>query len=76
MWVPDLGLSLRVRPGMTVSSGAISRPPGFLPAPCGGHGPPQRPPPGGHSPASHAGDAPCGTQPGAEHVLCDGVQCG
>ena len=30
--------------------------------------PAARPPPGGHSPASHAGDAPGGTQPGAEHV--------
>jgi hypothetical protein len=37
--------------------------------------PAERPPPGGHSPASHAGDAPGGTQPGAEHALCDGVQC-
>ena len=40
MWVPDLGLALRVCPGMTQSSGAdLARPPGFLPAPCGGHGP-------------------------------------
>eukprot|EP00966_Prymnesium_polylepis_P109134 2525371-Prymnesium_polylepis.1 len=50
--------------------GPISRPPGFLPTPCGagpapgGHSPreagsAERPPapPGGHSPASHAGDA-------------------
>eukprot|EP00966_Prymnesium_polylepis_P078352 1816516-Prymnesium_polylepis.1 len=38
--------------------GPISRPPGFFPVPCGGHGPRKAgsgSPPGGHSPASHAG---------------------
>eukprot|EP00966_Prymnesium_polylepis_P316063 7302838-Prymnesium_polylepis.1 len=42
-WVPDLGLALRVCPGMAPSfQGPIARPPrrpGFLPAPYGGHGP-------------------------------------
>eukprot|EP00966_Prymnesium_polylepis_P256008 5914237-Prymnesium_polylepis.1 len=31
--------------------------------------PAERPPPGGHSPASNAGNAPGGTQPGTEHGL-------
>eukprot|EP00966_Prymnesium_polylepis_P212353 4919308-Prymnesium_polylepis.1 len=39
MWVPDLGLALRVRPGMTQSSGADCSAPGISPCPfCGGHG--------------------------------------
>eukprot|EP00966_Prymnesium_polylepis_P209054 4843068-Prymnesium_polylepis.1 len=67
---------------MTLSSGADFSAPGtfslpLAPWPCGGHGPREAgsgsgPPPGGHSPASHVGDAPGGTQPGAEHELCDG----
>jgi hypothetical protein len=67
MWVPDLGLALRVRPGMTQSSGADCSAPApgdfFLPlAGVTAHvRPARRPPPGGHSPASHAGDAPGGT---------------
>eukprot|EP00966_Prymnesium_polylepis_P015635 361375-Prymnesium_polylepis.1 len=50
MWVPDLGLSLRARPVWRPVQGPIARPPGFLPAPCGGvtaHArPAERPPPG------------------------------
>eukprot|EP00966_Prymnesium_polylepis_P030709 714739-Prymnesium_polylepis.1 len=33
MWVPDLGLALRVRPGMPQSSGADCSPPGISPCP-------------------------------------------
>eukprot|EP00966_Prymnesium_polylepis_P163299 3774201-Prymnesium_polylepis.1 len=41
MWLPDLRLSLRARPVCVWRpvQGPIARPPGFLPAPCGGHGP-------------------------------------
>eukprot|EP00966_Prymnesium_polylepis_P013004 299911-Prymnesium_polylepis.1 len=53
---------------MTGSSEADCSAPGTgcLPAPCGGSctahvRPAPRPPPGGHSPAFHAGDAPGGT---------------
>eukprot|EP00966_Prymnesium_polylepis_P048207 1116261-Prymnesium_polylepis.1 len=33
MWVPDLGLALRVRPGMTPSAGADCSAPGISPCP-------------------------------------------
>ena len=39
MWVPDLGLALRVRPGMTQSSGADCSAPGISPCPLRGSRP-------------------------------------
>eukprot|EP00966_Prymnesium_polylepis_P228676 5292044-Prymnesium_polylepis.1 len=39
VWVPDLGLALRVRPGMALTSGADCSAPGISPCPFGGHGP-------------------------------------
>eukprot|EP00966_Prymnesium_polylepis_P308971 7139494-Prymnesium_polylepis.1 len=57
---------------MTLSSGAGFSAPGISPCPLlagvTAHvRPAQGPPPDGHSPASHVGDAPGGTQPGTEH---------
>eukprot|EP00966_Prymnesium_polylepis_P029389 682771-Prymnesium_polylepis.1 len=39
MWVRDLGLALRVRPGMTPSSGADFSAPGISPCPLRGSRP-------------------------------------
>eukprot|EP00966_Prymnesium_polylepis_P235663 5450271-Prymnesium_polylepis.1 len=56
---------------MTARSGADFSAPGISPCPLRVAGvtaharPAQRPPPGGHCPASHAGDAPGSTKPGA-----------